>query len=409
MVGRSGSTLNGTSRVCSPSLTLDSGRGSSSAPSSPAKEMSPVQMSGGTSLGVSGGGGMAAAASSTTSSSSQNASPVFARKLSRPMEYLLGQQSEPGFVPDSSNSGSGNYATCCSSTSDTPTNSSIPTRARSSSGDGSNRSTPLSALYGTPHWWPESPPPEEHNFCPPAPPSSCNASPLKKPYLLNNLTNYIGATRLKGNSCTSSLTDHGKDLTSLESTHSQKSTHTASSSSSVPGIPTSLTSTTGDGMDVKKFTPTAFTIDFGESEGGPQAQAAEARKAAIAERLSKFAPRHRRNQSLTKSEDLAEDSSSKGKSGTNSLGRSSHHQKQSGVGNESCTSTPPKTGSLPKKLSGAKHPSGGSTSNNDSGLRSLSPETISSTTSSSSRSRPLASATAATESSKNISVSTPKS
>ncbi|CAL8110728.1 unnamed protein product [Orchesella dallaii] len=565
---RSGSALNGTSRVCSPSLTLDSGRGSSSAPSSPAKEMSPVQMSGGTALGVGGSVG----ASSATSSSSQNASPVFARKLSRPMEYLLGQQSESspaGFVGESSSSG--NYGTCCSSASvsggsseppsfhsasalnynqnivnnnnnenangnhnpcfssggdsnqceilqitedyevnvgglvgrkdslgeeveavmmissgggggdtscrvdnhedvisassgggymqpqflvggdimqpdldvpnevfgpvshaeilnknlsaninlnsvtgkqgskiDTPTNSSIRTRARSSSGDGSNRSTPLSALYGTPHWWPESPPPEEHNFCPPAPPSSCNVTPFKKPYLLNNLTNYVGSTRLKGNSCTSSLTDHGKDLTSLESTHSQKSTHTASSSSSVPGIPTSLASTTGDnGMEVKKFTPMAFTIDFGESEGsaGPQAQAAEAKKAAIAERLSKFAPRHRRNQSLTKGEDLPEDSSSskQGKSGTNSLGRSSHHQKHSSVGNESCTSTAPKTGSLPKKLSGAKHPSGGSTSNNDSGLRSLSPETISSTTSSSSRSRPLAS----TELNKSNSVTTP--
>lgn len=105
--------------MCSPSLTLDSGRGSSSAPSSPAKEMSPVQ-SGGVATAA---GGIAGGASSGLGavSNSSHASPVFARKLSRPIEYLLGQQtddgqSEPGFVPDppASGSSSGNFASYCS-------------------------------------------------------------------------------------------------------------------------------------------------------------------------------------------------------------------------------------------------------------------------------------------------------
>lgn len=103
--------------MCSPSLTLDSGRGSSSAPSSPAKEMSPVQMMTGTPTGSS---GILTNAAGASSNSSHNASPVFARKLSRPMEYLLGQQSEqqqaePGFVPDPpSGQSSGNYTSFCS-------------------------------------------------------------------------------------------------------------------------------------------------------------------------------------------------------------------------------------------------------------------------------------------------------
>lgn len=118
----------GVSGVCSPSLTLDSGRGSSSAPSSPAKEMSPVQMmaaaaaSASSPIGVGSGTG-GSSSIGTSSSPSHNASPVFARKLSRPMEYLLGQNSpgatnEPSsFVVDPDYSAgltSGNYTSFCS-------------------------------------------------------------------------------------------------------------------------------------------------------------------------------------------------------------------------------------------------------------------------------------------------------
>lgn len=171
--------------------------------------------------------------------------------------------------------------------------------------------------------------------------------------------------------------------------------------------------------EVKKLTPMAFTIDFSDASEGAGGgtsvnEAAEAKKAAIAERLSKFAPRHRRNASLTKSDDVVAgtgttetyNSSSlpkQTKSSSNSLGRtqtSQHQQRQSSVSNAAeSSSSASKCASLPKKLSSissivasggasmSKHPSGGS--NNDSGLRSLSPETISSTTSSSSRSRPV--------------------
>lgn len=166
--------------------------------------------------------------------------------------------------------------------------------------------------------------------------------------------------------------------------------------------------------EVKKFTPMAFTIDFSDSSEtgggtGTSIGAVEAKKAAIAERLSKFVPRHRRNASLTKSDDvvgakegelnsLSSSSSSKHqpKSNSNSLGRTQQHLRQSSA--TTAVESSSKCSSLPKKFSGgaglasSKHPSGGSgsTNNNDSGLRSLSPETISSTTSSSSRSRPFA-------------------
>lgn len=114
--------------MSSPSLTLDSGRGSSSAPSSPAKEMSPVQMTAASAAsGVTSPTGNAGGSSSlgtTSSSPSHNASPVFARKLSRPMEYLLGQQqqhSPTNEVTDCGDPGlggdplySGNYTSFCS-------------------------------------------------------------------------------------------------------------------------------------------------------------------------------------------------------------------------------------------------------------------------------------------------------
>lgn len=230
----------------------------------------------------------------------------------------------------------------------------------------------------------------------------------------------------------SSSADPVKD-SSLESGHSDK---LITPCSPVPPFPSSLPmeETTSSGMsnsstttEVRKPTPMAFTIDFGgdagSGSGGVTSEAAEAKKAAIAERLSKFAPRHRRNASTAKSDDglvgtttptepfsassslpttkHTKSSSGGSSSGSNSLGRITpqhqhHQQRQSSVPLTAAESSSlSKSASLPKKLTSSagvsasisKHPSGGS--NNDSGLRSLSPDTISSTTSSSSRSRAL--------------------
>lgn len=227
------------------------------------------------------------------------------------------------------------------------------------------------------------------------------------------------------NSCfigNSSLSDHMKDL-SLESTHSSHKSHSSSPAPSLVKSPSVDENEVMMGSEVKKLTPMAFTIDLSDNSepggvGGAGcattiSEAAEAKKAAIAERLSKFAPRHRRNASLSKSDDVLvgttesspkaassslslpkqAKSSSNGGGSSSSLGRTNQQQRQSSLStgavesSSKYTSLPKKLPSSPAGVSNTKNPSGGS--NNDSGLRSLSPETISSTTSSSSRSRPL--------------------
>jgi len=63
-------------------------------------------------------------------------------------------------------------------------------------------------------------------------------------------------------------------------------------------------SSSGESMGSKKISPMAFTVDFSGTDGTNGVTTIPTKKFNISDSISKFAPRHRRNFSMTKAEDM---------------------------------------------------------------------------------------------------------
>ncbi|XP_021963962.1 putative GPI-anchored protein pfl2 isoform X2 [Folsomia candida] len=306
--GGRGNSLYG-SRVSSPSLTLDSGRGSSSAPSSPAKEMSPVPPGSSHLYSPNLSRKMTKSSSaeptpnrllltSRNNSREQLASPLVRKdSLENEIDGLISTNKAafhhqnkdcsnksavigdlddlnvPNEVFDeklepkeevplamSVSKPAGNSPRPQSLCSSIDTAHSAPESSHSISAPTTSTPTPL---YGTPHWWPQPKEDDDDNFSP--------SSDNNKQLVDDSTSNDDGQSDYRAQSLVGA--DAGPLSINSESNMSVDS----------------------DASDKKKISPMAFTVDF---DDGPK-------RFGISDSISKFAPKHRRNISLTKSEDIA--------------------------------------------------------------------------------------------------------